>query len=149
MDVALVIPSKDNVQDDYEMMLDSIGELIKQFSVLRNSSHFAIIQYGKNAKVSVTMTDLSKDDKRLWTKLEEVIRNLRDNSTDLGIGSNISNALKTVAEDVFNEDNDLRPTSIDLVILVARELAVDDDTERVIKDLEVAHGNLRDSDLSL
>lgn len=149
MDVALVIPSKDNVQDDYEMMLDSIGELIKQFSVLRNSFHFAIIQYGKNAKVSVTMTDLSKDDKRSWTKLEEVIRNLRDKSTDLGIGSNISNALKTVAEDVFNEDNDLRPTSIDLVILVARELAVDYDTERVIKDLEVAHGNLRDSHLSL
>lgn len=90
------------------------------------------------------MIDLSKDDKWLWIKLEEVIRNFRDKLIDLGIGLNILNVLKMVVEDVFNEDNDFWFMFIDFVIFVVWELVVDDNIERVIKDFEVVYGNLCD-----
>ena len=138
MDIALVIPSRDSVgKINHAAMLRSVKNLIEQFSVLEGRSHVAIIQFAKKAVVSVPTSDLSSPQ-----MLNEAIRAVQNEPKDLGQGINIYKALGKVAKNIFKEDNDSRPSSIDLVILLTNKPADDEDRRNVIQDLEVAYNFL-------
>ena len=76
----MVIPTKGNVgNDNYAATIRSVEHLIKQFSVLKGSSHIAIVQFANKAKVRFDLSDLSSPD-----KLQKVIQAMHNENEDLG-----------------------------------------------------------------
>ena len=129
----MVIPTKRNVGDEnYATMVRSLENLIKQFSVLTDRAHVAIVQFAKQAKVRFDARDLSKP-----SELSRVIERIKKQKEDLGKDvHNTFNALKLASEKVFKQGNDNRPSSIDVIILFTHKPA-DDEPGHVIEKLEV------------
>ena len=134
MDIALVIPTKGNISEtDYATMIDSIENLIKQFSTLKGRSHVAIVQFAEEAKVRVNVTDLGSQE-----DLDKVIKAVQDETEDLGENTYTFKALDVVAKEVFKEDENERATAIDVIILFTNKPSDDKYSRRVIKSLEVS-----------
>lgn len=129
----MVVPTKGIVgKDNYATMIRSVENLIKQFSVLNGSSHIAIVQFAKKAKVRFDISDLSSPN-----RLKNVIKAMRNNNENLGKKMHTYNALKVVSRKVFKDGRGERAGTVNVIILFTHKPA-DDYQADVIEELEVS-----------
>lgn len=114
LDISIVIDQTKSVgADNYDSMLDSIKNLISQYDVGEDKTHFSIVTYSKDAKIRVSL-----DDPKYHSV--EALHDLLDEMKDkdkLGNPTRTDNALKTVGEKVFVEKNGDRPESPNIMII--------------------------------
>lgn len=94
-------------------MLDSIKDLISQYDVGEDKTHFSIVTYAGDAEVRVSLNDPKYHNKEELLKLLDKMK-----ATDkLGSPTRTDKALKIVGEEVFVEKNGDRPKSPNIMII--------------------------------
>ena len=114
LDISIVIDQTKSVgAKNYDKMLDSVMELISKYNVGEDKTRFSIVTYAGEAKVRVSLGDGSFQSQEA---LQQLLQEMKDKDK-LGSPTRTDQALKTVGEDVFVENNGDRPESPNIMII--------------------------------
>lgn len=113
LDISIVIDKTKSVGPaNYDKMLDSIINLIEQYEVGEDKTHFSIVTYDKKAEVRVSLDDPEYHSKEALKDILESMKGER-----LGNPTRTDIALETVAKQVFVDENGDRPDSPNVMII--------------------------------
>ena len=114
LDISLVIDRTQSVgAKNYDRMLDAVKNLISQFKVGEDQTHFSIITYAGDPELRVKLNDKKYHSNE---ELEKLFDYMKENDK-LGRPTRTDKALTTVAEKVFVSENGDRPNSPNVMII--------------------------------
>ncbi|CAH3177156.1 unnamed protein product [Porites evermanni] len=114
LDISLVIDRTQSVgAKNYDRMLDAVKNLVSQFKVGEDQTHFSIITYAGDPELRVKLNDKKYHSNE---ELEKLFDYMKENDI-LGRPTRTDKALTAVAEKVFVSENGDRPNSPNVMII--------------------------------